>query len=151
MAKSFGCVGILLALALVTGLVISTAPGLSAVLGLYSYVIGKGAFDGIIGRPMFAKLVSFDRLPVNKFGDIGNAVVEYTDGKQITRARVDLLPRPISPYRIGEPIPVLVNRVDPGRAKYDTLWMHRPEHRALLAPIWKMAVENSKRSEASRH
>jgi hypothetical protein len=151
MIRSFGCLGLLLALALVAGLAVSTAPGLVAMLGLYGFVIGKGAVDGMVGRPIFAKLVSLDPQPVNMSGDIGNAVVEYGDGAQAVRARVDLLPRPISsPYRIGQQVPVLVNRMDPSRAKYDMTWMHRPEHQARLAPIWKMATDTSSRSKASR-
>lgn len=148
--RGLGCVGIVLAFALAAGLVVSTAPGLVALLGVYGFVIGKGAVDGFVGQPVLATLVSFDPRPVNESGDIGNAVVEYGNGSPALRARVNLLPRPISStYRIGQEVPVLVNRADPSRAKYDMMWMHRAEHQARLAPIWKMAIDNSSRSKAS--
>lgn len=151
MTKSFGCIGVMLGLALAAGLAVFAAPGLTAVVGLYGVIIGKGAVDGMIGRPVFATLVSFDPQPMRTTGEVGNAVVEYGDTMSTARAYVGVLPRPVSsPYQIGQQVPVLVNRMDPGRAQYDAMWMHRPEHQARLAPIWKMATEYSKRSEASR-
>lgn len=149
MGRGLGCVGLLIALAVIAAAIGAAAPELLGVVGLYSYVIGKGAIDGLVGRPMFATLKSFDPTAVNKYGDITNALIDYTDGHTVKQATVDLLPRPISrPYRIGEQLPVLINRVDGSRAKYDAGWANRPEHQARLAPIREM-IERHHRQKAN--
>lgn len=148
MGRGFGCVGLLIAVAMIAAAVSASAPGLLSVVGLYSYVIGKGAIDGLVGRPTFGTLKAFDPTAVNKYGDISNAVIEYTDGHTVKQARVDLLPSPIShPYRVGDQIPVLINRVDGGRASYDAGWANRPEHQARVAPIRAMIERRHRRSE----
>ena len=146
MKRGFGCVGLLLALALIAATFAVRAPSLLGLVALYSYVIGKTAVDGLVGRPMFATLRSFDPTAVNKDGDITNALVEYTDDHAVKQAHVDLLPKPIlRPYRIGQEIPVLINRLDGSRAEYDSGWGLRPEHQARLAPIREMMERRRER------
>ena len=147
MMRSLGCLGLLMAFALVGSLTASQAIGMGSLVGLYAVLISKAGFEQVVADPTFGKVVALERA-VGADGQVTETaeIAFELKGKAAHRAKLTRRPAAYDDkWYVGQPMPILVSRFDPSRISYDTAWHLRPEGQKRLAPLWDIAKSSSER------